>query len=175
MFWRDDREDQERLIMDLDLVVGDSFDLQAIPNLSSYYYCDDQRYAIVVSVDEIEDRKRINFDCSGTFDPLQFIEGVGPNASILLGTPDPWLWNFFDFTICQKYENDILTFTYNNDFENGCLPQTISTDEVATPQYFQVSPNPAKDFLSFKWKNTSTLDQIATFKIQDATGKIVLH
>jgi Secretion system C-terminal sorting domain len=161
-FWGEN-DGEERLIMDLDLVVGDTFNAIAP-------YFSNADIAVVQSIDSIDMRKRIIFDISVgegyISEQLQFIEGIGPNASILYLTNES-----FDIAqlTCKKYENEELVFHYFPDLDNCLFPvgsaPNVKKYEVA------LYPNPLNDILNVDVKEPS---KSAMLEILELTGKRLL-
>jgi hypothetical protein len=146
-FWGNN-DSEERLIMDLDLEVGDTFDVS-----SNYFYgCNGETIAIVESIDSIEGRKRINFNCDngGGFlnETFQFIEGVGPNTSLVYLTNEEF--DLIELT-CKKYENDSLVFHFNPE-EDDCFFSTINSNDIEKTDY-KIFPNPFKESINIKSEN----------------------
>ena len=122
---------EERLMMDLTLDVGDTFEF--FPGYSgtvdSVYFLDDGRK--VVSIDLP----------TGFEENVRFIEGVGPNASIMWGG----LSNTY---LACKYDNDELVYENSNSLFDGCLPlDTAINPELRKDCSVRLYPNPARDVL----------------------------
>ncbi len=124
---------EEILIMDLTLEVGDIFDFGWRSNtVDSVYFSDDGR-------------KIIRFD-GGHFSPnywnetTRFIEGVGPNSSVIWPAGNPY--------VTCKYDNDELVYVNSNSLFNGCLPLDTGLDpELGNGFRVRLYPNPATEVL----------------------------
>ncbi len=123
--------EEERLIMDLSLDVGDTFEFWEgyTGTVDSVYFLDDGRK--VVSIDLP----------TGFEENIRFIEGVGPNASLM------WSGLSNTYLTC-KYDNDELVFVTSNSMFDGCLPLDTGLDpELRNGSKIRLYPNPASDVL----------------------------
>ncbi len=132
------REEEEILIMDLTLDVGDTFEFYegVSGTVDSVYFSDDGRKIIRFE-------KIINFDTPTNYwnETIRFIEGVGPNISVI--------WYDFDnrYVTC-KYDNDELVYVNSNSLFDGCLPlDTGMKPEQGKESHVKLYPNPASDVL----------------------------
>ncbi len=153
----------ERLIMDLDLNVGDTFDIS-----SPFFYYSEEDLAIVDSVTTWNGRKVITF--SGKFgggfisQRLKFIEGVGPNASLMYLTNEQF--NLALLT-CEKYENEVPVFKYFPGL-NDCLQGGGAVDEVSDRNPIDIFPNPFDNEITIKGNSGYSGIQ---FQLYDINGK----
>ena len=156
-------DSEERLIMDLDLNVGDTFDIS-----SQFFYYTGEDLAIVDSVTTWNGRRVITF--SGNFgggfisQRLKFIEGVGPNASLMYLTNEQF--NLALLT-CEKYENEVPVFKYFPDL-NDCLQGGGAVDELSERNLFDIFPNPFSNEITIKGNSGNSLIQ---FQMYDINGK----
>ncbi len=159
---------QERLIMDLSLNVGDTFKIY--PNNLIYY----DTIAIVDSVYTENGLKKIRLNLNSGFnydEKLTFIEGIGTNFGIdyqvnfyALGGG----WGQSDIYLLCSYKDGFLT--YKNTFLDTCYLVWINIDEKANQQNIKVYPNPVKDVLNIEANNFSNKNII----IYNSLGQIVL-
>jgi len=121
----------ELLIMDLDLDVGDSF------NIKTKYYLDKIIY--VDSVYVFNGKKHIRFnDYIGTSTPPGsskriFIEGVGPN------------WGFesdYPYLIACKYDNFVQTYSFENEHIKDCSFKNVGINDYMYENNIKIHPNP---------------------------------
>ncbi|MEO0472208.1 MAG: T9SS type A sorting domain-containing protein [Bacteroidota bacterium] len=110
-------EGGERLIMDLDLVVGDSFQVayQAF-NKSNFLT------RAVVAVDSVQGFKRIRFTPSQADVPLDLIEGVGPSIPLIAFSASEEDFDHYfsyspDFFVCQFFHGDTLLYVANESLQ----------------------------------------------------------
>ncbi|RME97790.1 MAG: T9SS C-terminal target domain-containing protein [Bacteroidetes bacterium] len=138
----------ELLVQDLNLAVGDFITRR--PNFS----CSHLGYATVRSVGtDTADRKVITLDCTFggaiIYDTLQFIEGVGPNASLFWacittdyrGDPSP-RWNFA-YAVCAQYQNGELRYA-----QNDCPLGTSTTEPTLASAV--IFPNPTAEKIHYR-------------------------
>ena len=122
---------EERLVMDLTLDVGDTFEVREglLTTVDSVYFLDDGR-------------KIISFDRSPPWwheENFRFIEGVGPNFG--------FSGSISHYVTC-KYDNDELVYVNTNNFFDGCLPfDTGINPELRNGCSVRLFPNPAGDVL----------------------------
>lgn len=163
-YW-DNMEDEERLISDLDLMVGDTFAIA-----SENFYCDSNNqsndYTIVESIDTLDGNKRINFDCWHSFDRLRFIERVGPNAGIIYFSDNE---QKLGSIACQKYENSELVFQYYPE-EPDCSFYT-NIEELDISYDIKVYPNPFTGFIIFE---SDEFRKDFKIEISNIEGKLLL-
>ncbi len=144
---------QERLVMDLSLEVGETFPIYE-ENLS----CSDAGAAEVKRVEFIGNRKRVTLDCrygGGIIrDTIQFIEGVGPNATFFYQTLnlniDPinpeGIYSGFAYTLCRMYKSDTLFYPEN---EGALCNVNIATEDVRKGTV-SIFPNPTDGTIALK-------------------------
>jgi hypothetical protein len=161
-WYREPNASTELLVQDLNLAVGDTF-YHTAANLS----CSALGYATVRSVDtDTADRKVITLDCifGGGFiyDTLQFIEGVGPNASLFWacitrdyqGDPSP-CWNI-GYAVCAQYQDGELRYE-----QNDCPLGTSTTEPKVAPAL--IFPNPTTGGLYFRSERPIQTAQLYRF------------
>ncbi len=130
--------DEEILIMDLTLDVGDTFEFyEGISGtVDSVYFSDDGRKIIRFE-------KIINFSSPTNYwnENVRFIEGVGPNISVL------W-YDFDNHYVTCKYDNGELVYVNTNSLFDGCLPLASGLSmELRNSCIVRLYPNPARDVL----------------------------
>ena len=131
-----DDPDNEVLIMDMNLEIGDKFVFDAYNNI----------IGTVVEVRHENGRKIIVFDrpsYNWYQEPIMFIEGVGRTIM-------PWEqygdWNK-NYLSC-KFDGQELAYSTPNEHFRDCDIITEGTDEFSKDNHLDVFPNPATDILS---------------------------
>ena len=131
----------EFLVHDLRLEVDDVISLQA-------RWCDGQSgdEARVVAVNEVDGRREIVFDRlvgdTEFCEPLRFLEGVGPNATLIFPfLRDAIPENGTAQRICHASHDNIIFYPINTDTD-FCGDAITSTAGLA-PTFGRVFPNPA--------------------------------
>jgi hypothetical protein len=124
----------EVLIMDLDLSIGDSF------NMKAEY--DEYRTLYVEDVYILDGKKHIRFnEIIGTSTPpgnikRMFIEGVGPN----------WGFEVEPMIIACKYDDFVQTYSFENEYIKDCgFSDGTYIDEIAIENDIKIHPNPTSD------------------------------
>lgn len=119
------------LIYDMSLDEGDTF------FLSSNHYTDTLE---VKEVFEKDNRKHVRFASSpgwaGWEEPLEFIEGVGPNQSLI------WLWDerpLESFTVCMFHNNERV-YSFESGYFEDCNYKVTSLEK--TSESFRVTVLP---------------------------------
>lgn len=164
-FWGVD-DTTEYLIMDLGLIEGDSIFVKM--------YGHDNCYAKVIASETINEGRVITTDFklgAGYINEyLSFIEGVGPNASILFQMDDESATkcnSLFGFLVCKKYTDEELTYAWDPiHFDCG---QMYAYTEEFQQSGIMVYPNPK----SYRLKISSP-DNLIT-EIYNTSGKCVLR
>lgn len=133
--------DNEYLLMDMNLEVGDEFVFDMDNNIT----------ANVSEIRYENDRKIIVFDQTSVFwfdEPFMFIEGVGRNIMTFdrYGGPDR------HYQSCKYDDQELVFSTSNLHFEN-CEYQTTSVDNFSDNS-LMIYPNPAKDFFTVSLNNS---------------------
>jgi hypothetical protein len=154
----------EYLIMDLSLKKGDSIYVKMIYG---------NKYAHIINDEIIAGQKVLTTDYhyGGGFisENLKFIEGVGPNASIMYqidSTTADEINQKFGFLICKQYKDSKLVYAWDTiHYECGLLWDNI--DETTNNQ-ISIYPNPVIETLSLK--RVIKANQTAT--IYDALGTV---
>ncbi len=154
---------QERLIMDLSLNVGDTF--RIYPNCIYY-----DTIAIVDSVYYENSLKKVRLNIFidiGYYEKLTFIEGLGTNFGIDYQI-NPNAFDFLSnvFLLCS-YKDGFLT--YKNTFYDTCYLVWLNIDKKTNLQNIKVYPNPAKDVLNIQANDFSNKNVI----IYNSLGQIV--
>lgn len=124
-------EANEHLIYDISLEKGDEFDFLIFSQsdfVDTVYY--------------FEGNKIVEFSTYTAWnEPIRFIEGVGPNISLIWAWKDPGFLS--TFLVCS-FENDVKVFETSNGSFIDCNFSTISIDEHSLPNY-RIYPNPFID------------------------------
>lgn len=137
----------DTLIMDLGLSVGDTFEVRT--NIHGHTL--NPSKSKVISVDTIRGRKTITLDfgIGGGFisENLKFIEGIGPNASLLFAHDQPYSIFFeLGFLVCTTYHGDSLVYAWDTvKQECGIF---IGLEENLTEK-LSIYPNPTSSFITF--------------------------
>lgn len=154
----------EYLIMDLSLKKGDSIYVKMVYG---------NKYAHIINDEIVAGRKVLTTDYhyGGGFisENLKFIEGVGPNASIMYQIDSSTAEEInqeFGYLICKQYNDSRLVYAWDTiDHECGLLWDNI--DEVTYNQ-ISIYPNPVIETLSLKCSNKD----YQTVIIYDALGTV---
>lgn len=136
----------EYLIMDLSLKKGDSIYVKMVYG---------NKYAHIINDEIVAGRKVLTTDYhyGGGFisENLKFIEGVGPNASIMYQIDSSTAEEInqgFGYLICKQFNDSILVYAWDTtDYECGLLWDNI--DEITNNQIL-IYPNPAIETLSIE-------------------------
>lgn len=150
---------EEALIMDMTLSVGDTFEI----NPGHWHTVDSVFYK--------NNRKIIQFDLSSAhwIEKVQFIEGVGPNMSILYRY-DAW---YYFYATCQYQNNELVYINDNGYFFDGCSPLPTGISSFLEMNAIQIYPNPtqSKIWINLNFAHHDT----TTISIYDSKGRIVLR
>jgi hypothetical protein len=156
----------ENLIMDLGLAEGDSIEVKM--------YGHENRYAKVIAVETLNGKKTLttNFKFGGGYinEYLTFIEGVGPNASILFqldNTTADRINSLFGFLVCKKYTDNTLVYAWDT-IHLTCGQMYQYTGEFQ-PDGIMVYPNPKSYCLKVSGQ------QKLTTEIYNTSGRCVLR
>lgn len=155
--WFKDVYNNEKLIMDMTLSVGDTFQI------------DPYLFSTVDSIFYREGRKILQFDLFTNWDePVYFIEGVGPNISVIY----PIEFYDYHYAAC-KYHSDTLVYVNTNDNFNECEPKPIGINDRPNFLNVIIYPNPASTSLHFEI--LTGFKAFIEFKIIDSNGRIVMQ
>lgn len=170
-----DADEEERLIMDLDLELGDEFTIGRLGN---------EEVLDVISVDTVDGRKIVSFSLAveegcdlqlSDAIKFKFIEGIGPSTSLTY-------WNnyfgngFFEDVLHCVYLHDAPIFKeslFEWDCSKGCL--------VAAPRIvenlleIQLFPNPTRHNFVIKSKGKNIFSDEIKISIFSSTGQKVLE
>jgi hypothetical protein len=142
MWYRSFDDDEEILIADLSLTLGDTF----IINTQEF---------TVDSVYEDEGLKIVQFDYipfhCGYYKKLKFEEGKGPNLSYVFAlTADDYEAKLLR---CQTKDSITVNFLEDFGFEGDCRKDVVNTIqlEIEKPQFY---PNPFSENLSIKFEDS---------------------
>lgn len=131
VWFRNPSSMDEILIMDMDLEVGDIFEIQP------------GSWNTVDSVFYFEGRKYIRFDLNTDWgEPVTFIEGVGPNIGLFYPI------SYFDdhYAACKYNQFELVYINSNINF-NGCEPKPVGIIDNVGEFDVHIYPNPAESFL----------------------------
>ena len=149
-------ETTEHLIYDISLEKGDKFD-SLVSSQSDY----------VDTVYYIEGNKIVEFNTYTAWnEPIRFIEGVGPNTSLIWAWKDPGFLS--TFLVCS-FENDIKVFETSNEGFIDCNFNTISVDEHSIPN-FRIYPNPFIDQFQIIFEGNNLQEKV-NISIISITGE----
>ena len=161
--WNGSSYDDEFLLYDYDLEVGD------------FFHDDDDHPMQVTEVTTITDlngvsRKKITFSFSGLTDVTEFwIEGVGSNRGFMhVGQweADHDSEGEMYHLLCYHVDNDVI---YVNPEYNDCDLDDIEENTVENS--ISIYPNPAKDVIKILTDNNLNITNV---EILDLTGRTVL-
>jgi len=149
VWYRSSESEEEQLIMDLDLEVGDLFEINSI----SY----EVEETFVVNGVKIIQFDYLPINC-GIVEPLRFIEGQGPNLSfkyILTGDE-------FDLSLLRCYTRDSITYNFFVDqLGEECISNETSTNEIIESEII-IYPNPFSEQFHLKFENDNERSIIIT-------------
>lgn len=165
----------EYLVMDLALEVGDTF--------TTFYNADcllsgaGGTVAQVVEIYTLENRKIVKLDrgFGGGYicDTLKFIEGVGPNASIFFQSTSLDDIRGLAFNVCRMDKEDTLSFPTISPLDL-CGLTTQVADISLSNNSFSILPNPNDGSFIIKEDNKGAIaDDSALFILFDLTGNVV--
>jgi len=157
-------DSNEYLIMDLSLKKGDSIYVKMIYG---------NKYAHIINDEIIAGRKVLTTDYhyGGGFisENLKFIEGVGPNASLMYQIDSLTAEEInqeFGYLICKQYNDSKLVYAWDTvNYDCGLLWD--NTDEVTYNQ-ISIYPNPVIETLSLRCSNMDN----QTVTIYDSLGTV---
>lgn len=162
--WNSSSYDDEVLLYDYDLEVGD------------FFHDDDDHPMQVTEVTTITDlngvsRKKISFSFSGLTDVTEFwVEGIGSNRGFMhVGQweADHDSEGEMYHLLCYHVDNDVI---YVNPEYNDCdMPYAVEDNSIDTN--ISIYPNPAKDVINILNDNNLNITNV---EILDLTGRTVL-
>lgn len=131
VWYTDIYNNAEKLIMDMGLGLGDSFEFQT------------GTFGEVDSVFYLEGRKIIRFDLETQWDErVMFIEGVGPNIGMFYPVD-----GYDSHYAACKYNEGALVYVNNNANFDGCVASPIGLSETPEMVGVRIFPNPASSYL----------------------------
>lgn len=157
IWYTDIYNNAEKLIMDMGLGLGDSFEFQTgtFGEVDSVFYADG--------------RKIIRFDLETQWDePVMFIEGVGPNIGMFYPSAD-YDWYY---AAC-KYNEGALVYVNNNANFDGCDPSSIGLSKIPEMVGVRIFPNPASSYLHVGLPHD--VQGTTVVQIADITGRIFVR
>jgi len=158
LWFRKSDTGEEHLIMDLDLNVGDFFQLNMIEYQVDSVYLDDGR-------------KVVQFDYTpescGIDEPLRFIEGLGPNLGFLFIMTDDIEDRMLNVCHTKDSNTEYYLFDY---FGEVCLLDDTSTDDME--EYtIHIYPNPFEERVVLEFEEHGN----RTIEILDVLGRKVMN
>jgi hypothetical protein len=158
LWYKRPSHDSEILIMDMTLALGDTFEIDA------------GHWVMVDSVFYLDNRKVIRFDMdSGWDEKIMFIEGVGPNISIIYHYDG---YSTF-YASCKYQDNELIYVNENNTYFEGCQPSTVGINNLVLEPDIKISPNPARDELNISLPDN--FQDCQTISIFDLSGRLHLQ
>ncbi len=170
---------KEYLIMDLSISVGDTFyfqrlGLDSIEIQADSIYIDSENRKHVLFKDF--HRKNFNENENGwpidtDYPEFEFIEGVGPTASIFyqeIGViySEPFLYTIL---LCSHKTNQ--TIYTNEVFSNECRFSSLGISEQKSEDKIKVYPNPSSNNLKIEFENPN--NEKFSFFIYSSSGQII--
>ncbi len=158
---------KEYLIMNLSLNVGDTFIIhKAVPPADSI--------RIVDSIKYINGDKRIYLSDKSitlTFEPLTFIEGIGPNAGIIFQLYQSTFPSMGSYLLCAHKDN-VQSFINTSPYFNGvCYIHTGGIEEYKSENFkLKIFPNPSSNKIII---NYSQLINEGDILIYNTLGQLV--
>lgn len=151
----------EKLIMDLNLTVGDTFYVNYYGNLivDSVYYLNNKKHIQF-------DRLIYAYDINNNYGskPFTFIEGLGSNAGII-----------YQHTCCGDYllcasKDNIQTYS-DSTFNGSCDIYWVGINELDNESKWKLAPNPFNEFTVLSVENKATI--LSKVIIYDIHGRVV--
>ena len=165
----------ERLVADLSLQLGDTFNIKSSDIIISNPA---DTLIMVDSVYYIQGKKYIRFTNPASADtthshltePIIFVEGIGPNYSLLWKNSNCDL--YADKYLLCVYKDSVNAGYNNLRFNGNCYPLFASVTEIDKSE-IKVSPNPFSSDISLTIQGKN-LKQVS-FTITDITGSVIYH
>jgi hypothetical protein len=158
-----------RLEADLSLQLGDTFNI----SLSQLNVTDPADSLIVVdSVYYVAGQKQIRFTSPPSIgqlpEPITFIEGIGPNYSLmwLTGNCDEYIGKYLLCVFKDSVEADYTNLRFNGE----CSPNFAGIPTVGIAD-ITIYPNPAREYLDI----TGVLDSKTECAITNVLGQVLGH
>lgn len=165
--WFKEDNSDEKLIMDLNMEIGDSI----------FIDCEmyGQRYSKAVHIDTVDSRKVIELDYiyprilatqtdTIIYRPLKFIEGIGTNG-FLMYQIDDIEFHLYGFLLETVFKDD--NMEYEN-LEDCAFP--LSNENIE-PLAIEIYPNPASDYIEILNNGNEEISSVSIF---DVSGSMVL-
>lgn len=167
IYFRTTTNPQEYLVYDISLEVGESIELSA-------RWCDGQSgdIATVVSVTELDGLREVVFDREVGDDqicePLTFIEGVGPSASLIFPIFRTAIAeNGVAQSLCHASHEAVIYYPAGTDTDL-CGGGITNTDVVSVSDKVEVFPNPVSNMLQLRG-----LPEGSTVAVSNGYGQVV--
>ena len=168
IYFRSLTDPTEWLVHDLRLEVDDLINLQA-------RWCDGQSgdEARVVAVNDVDGRRELVFDRlvgdSEFCEPLRFLEGVGPNATLIFPLlRDAIAENGTAQRICHASHDNVIFYPINTETD-FCGDAITDTDKLVE-SFGRIFPNPAQDQIFLTELPTAT-----SVRVMNSHGQVVLE
>lgn len=155
-----DDPDNEVLIMDMNLEIGDKFVFDAYNNI----------IGTVVEVRHENGRKIIVFDRPSNNwyqEPIMFIEGVGRNIMSWEQYGD---WDY-SYQSCKYDSQELVYSTQNTHFRDCEIITDFTYEHLVGNQDIEVYPNPAKNEVVININNNEALFAIQVFNVNGVLVK----
>jgi hypothetical protein len=150
-----------KLIMDLDLLVGDTF----------YFSPDSVVYYIVDSVYTDSNRKIIQFNNQFGLmnEKVKFIEGIGPNIGFDYMFNNLSWYNAYSLVVRKQKANTYEYIYHDTAFNSICLPSAIVNVDINAFE-LNLYPNPANETI-----NIESSENIQSIEIYNLAGQLLIH
>ena len=148
------------LIFNLQLEKGDIF----------YFHYMDITGLVDTIFNDDNERKIIEFDLTTDWNSkIQFIEGVGPNISLIYTWDDPGILS--PFVVC-KFDNEIHQYEVDNPlYFEGCNLKLTSINSFHDDN-FKIIPNPFHNYIQFKGNE---INGNLYVKLYDIEGRLLIN
>ncbi len=143
LWFKEFDNDDEKLIYDMNLQQNDS--ITDWKDTGNYLHVD----TVLIQ----NGRKVIRFSEQNAWgEKIEFIEGVGPNISLLWGCINCGVLS--PYSVC-KHNGDSLMYVTHNNYFNGCdFAQTNQYENKSNETVVIIYPNPASNFINLKYLDT---------------------
>jgi hypothetical protein len=159
LWYRRFDDEEELLLMDLTLNIGDTFLINAVAFIVDTVYTEDSLKVIEFDY--------IPWNC-GFYERLKFKEGKGPNLcfDFLLSADES------DSKLLRCHTKDSLTINYLEQFGFGsdCSLDLVGTEDLEI-ETIQIYPNPFSDYLTIQFNDTKQ----RTIEVYDINGLKILN
>ncbi len=172
----DDMSKEEELVFDLTLELGDTFVVKE--------WIDSERLFFVDSVYILDSRKRIRLSDGNVVYPrsnnsnnsdvyhLEFIEGIGPNISVLYPLYGNWGFGDGCFLVCAKQDDVVSYNEVGVQFSCDSIPVGYESSADLKTSLINFYPNPTHGTVRIEHNFTSNKINLQIF---DQQGRLVLE